>query len=174
MGRVIMLPSYFSKLAVYSLVLVSALTGCSSGASDSGSSKGDEPWLSEPAEKVKASGTFLLSMDGSPVEGAVRDAQYSAAWRNFQIGLFGGGVMTITLDVAIAGVGSFQCGTEGVQLDGNINNEGASKSSDCAIEITEFGNVGEPVVGSFTGTLGGHTLEGSFDIIRGSAIHLDS
>jgi len=174
------------------LVVTSAALGGCAGEDGGGE---QEPWADENGAVGEPSGSLSGAMGGAAFNAVVDRANFQENQSSFSIGgqdtvNFPDAFLSIglTIDRDIIGVGQFDCsvlGEAGISaripvaaaVGGGVTTTYVQSSADypCTITINQFGNVGEPITGSFSGTLiesgsQGLQVSGSINAIRGSVV----
>ena len=130
------------------------------------------------------SGSISVDFAGTPVNFEVFNASlYPTGFVIASDSIDSDTVDSLSLDIDEPGVGTFDCSDYNVAVvriqapasDGDIASYESGVADDCTLTITEYGAVGEPIRGTFSGlveTTGSGeeaTIEnGMFDVIRGS------
>ncbi len=180
--------------AVLSVILggLTFLGGASGCAGDGGAE--EEPWADENGAQGEPSGIISGTIGGAAFNATIRTANFQENQSSFSIsGLdtvsFPGEIVDIGLSVDrdIIGVGQFDCSVLGeaqisarIPVDGGLLGQTSTfvRSHDgypCTITIHEFGSVGQPITGSFSGSLiesgsQGVSVSGTFNAVRGSVV----
>jgi hypothetical protein len=132
---------------------------------------------------IYGSGTMAVDFNGVRVNFEVYiSAHYLALGYNASAdSIDSDSVDAIGIAIEQPGVGTFDCSDDGIAAvtvqalgsDGETSSYAALGADDCTMTVTEYGAVGEPVRGTFSGTVKAPNdtavlTNGVFDLIRGS------